>query len=705
MVKLSIREIKKRDGHVAPFEPGKIRLAIEKAFEAAKAKDGKKVERIAAEVLRVLERRFGGRVPSVENVQDVVENVLMEEKEAEVAKAYILYRKKRAEVREAKKFLGVEDELKVSINAAAVLERRYLLKDDDGRVIESPEQLFRRVARTVASAEKKHNSEADAKKFEEKFFELMSSFKFMPNSPTLMNAGTDIGQLSACFVLPVEDSIKSIFSSAMHSAMIQQSGGGIGYSFSKLRPKGDVVKSTHGAASGPVSFMRVFDTATDVIKQGGKRRGANMAILRVDHPDVMDFITAKYREKSFENFNLSVAATDEFMHAVEKNDDYELVNPRTGKAVKRMPAADVFELITAMAWEVGDPGMVFIDEINRHNPTPQIGQIESTNPCGEQPLLQFESCNLGSINVEKFVKKGEMQWDELAETVLACTRFLDDVIDANNFPIPETEAITKANRKIGLGVMGFADLLVALRISYQSKEALEFGEKLAAFIQKNAHAASKQLATERGVFPNFEGSSWQKRGEHLRNATTTTIAPTGTISIIADCSSGIEPLFAVSFVRNVMEGTKLLETNRQFEAIARERGFYSRELMHRIAKTGSVQWLREVPSDVKELFVTAFDVPVEQHVKMQAAFQKHVDNAVSKTINMPNNASIEDVRKAYLLAYKLKCKGITVYRYGSKGEQVLYLGSTKHSEETEEPNYAAADSDYSGGCPSPQCNY
>ncbi|MBI5159333.1 adenosylcobalamin-dependent ribonucleoside-diphosphate reductase [Candidatus Micrarchaeota archaeon] len=702
MVKTSIREIRKRDGRVAPFEPEKIGTAVGKAFEAARVKDARKVEKIVAEVLRVLEKRFGGSVPSVENVQDVVENVLMEAKEAKAAKAYILYRRKRNEVREAKKFLGVEDELKVSINAAAVLERRYLLKDDEGRVVESPQELFERVARTVAGAEKKHDAHADVKKIEEKFFKLMSSFKFLPNSPTLMNAGTNIGQLSACFVLPVEDSIKSIFSAVMNSAEIQQSGGGVGFSFSRLRPKGDVVKSTHGAASGPVSFMKVFDVSTDVVKQGGKRRGANMAVLRVDHSDVLDFVTAKYKEKGFENFNLSVAVTDEFMRAAERGAEYALVNPRTGKPMKTMRANDVLDLIAAMAWEVGDPGVIFIDEVNKHNPTPGLGEIESTNPCGEQPLLPFESCNLGSIDVGKFAGKGKVEWEELREAISTAVRFLDDVIDVNKFPLAETEKITKANRKIGLGVMGFADLLVSLGISYNSKQALEFAEKLASFVQKNAREASKQLAEERGVFPNFEQSAWKVKGERVRNATITTIAPTGSISIIADCSSGIEPLFAVSFVRSVMEGTKLLETNRQFEQIAKERGFYSRALMHKIAKTGSVQNLKEVPADVKELFVTALDVPVEQHVKMQAAFQKHVDNAVSKTVNMPHDATIEDVRKAFLLAFKLKCKGITVYRYGSKGEQVLSLGDGKQEEEL---NYAAADSDYSGGCPTPACNY
>ncbi|MEM2955617.1 MAG: vitamin B12-dependent ribonucleotide reductase, partial [Nitrososphaerales archaeon] len=622
---------------------------------------------------------------------------------ADVAKAYILYRRKRTEIREAKKFFGVADELKLSVNAVSVLERRYLQKNEEGKVIETPRQMFERVAKTIAAADLLYNKATDVESVEEEFLRLMTSLEFIPNSPTLMNAGTRIGQLSACFVLPVGDSMQSIFDTLKYAALIHQTGGGTGFSFSRLRPKGDVVGSTKGIASGPVSFMRIYDTATDVIKQGGRRRGANMGILRVDHPDIIEFITAKSKEGFLTNFNISVALTDSFMKALEKDDEYELINPRTKMPVNKLKASNVFNLMATMAWATGDPGAIFIDRINEFNPTPQIGEIESTNPCGEQPLLPYESCNLGSINLSNMVKD-DILWDKLRYTIRASVHFLDNVIDVNKFPLPQTESITKANRKIGLGVMGFADMLIQLGIPYDSKEALTMAEKLMSFISKEAIQKSVELADERGSFPNFDGSLWQKRGyKAIRNSTVTTIAPTGTISIIAGCSSGIEPIFAVSFVRNVLEGTKLLEVNPIFEEIAKKRGFYSADLMMEIAKKGSVQEIDGVPEDVKRLFVTALDIEPEWHVRMQASFQKYTDNAVSKTINLPHDASVEDVRDAYLLAYKLGCKGITVYRYGSKREQVLYLGSVLGVEKGETLEYVSADPEYSGGCPTPYC--
>jgi ribonucleoside-diphosphate reductase alpha chain len=501
----------------------------------------------------------------------------------------------------------------------------------------------------------------------------------------------------------VEDSIEGIFTTLKHMALIHQSGGGTGFSFSKLRPAGDIVGSTKGVASGPVSFMTIYDAATNVIKQGGRRRGANMAILDVSHPDILKFIEAKSREGVLTNFNISVAVTDQFMDAVEKDGKVDLINPRSGKAEAKLRARHVFDLIVSNAWRTGDPGLIFIDEINRHNPTPQVGEIRSTNPCGEQPLLPFESCNLGSINLAKMVKDREVDWEKLRRIVRTAVHFLDNVIDVNKYPIPAIGEVTRANRKIGLGVMGYADMLIMLGIAYDSEEALVLAEKVMKFISEEATKKSVETGEKRGAFPNFRGSLWEKRGyKTIRNSTVTTVAPTGTISIIGGCSGGIEPIFAVAFVRNVMEGTRLLEIQPTFEEVAKERGFYSRDLLLKVAKTGSIQNMEEVPEDVRRIFVTALDIDPEWHVRMQAAFQKYVDNAVSKTVNLPNDATVEDVKRIYLLAYKLKCKGITVYRYGSRKEQVLSVGS-QLTNQMETENHVSADSEYSGGCPT--CSY
>lgn len=584
-----------------------------------------------------------------------------------------------------------DNEIAFSRNAMKVLEKRYLAKDEQGRVIENPSQMLRRVAKTVAAVDSTYGGNAK----EEEFYGIMSSLEFIPNSPTLMNAGTQLGQLSACFVLPVEDSLVGIFDTLKHMALIHQSGGGTGFSFSHLRPEGDIVRSTHGVASGPVSFMSIYDAATNVIKQGGRRRGANMSLLRVDHPDILEFITCKAKENFLTNFNISVAVTDEFMSVVSSDGEYWTVNPRTGERVKMLKARDVFNLIVTTAWKTGDPGLVFIDEVNRHNPTPLVGKIESTNPCGEVPLLPYESCNLGSINLAKFVRDGKTDWAHLRKTTRTAVHFLDNIIDANKYPLKQTEKMTKGNRKIGLGVMGFAEYLILLGMPYNSEEALKAGEKVMAFVEKEGVEMSRELAEKRGAFPNWKGSIWAEK--KMRNATVTTIAPTGTISILAGCSSGIEPLFAVSFVRNVMEGTGLIEANTVFEKIARERGFYSEALMAEIARTGSVQGRPEVPKDVKKLFTTALEIGPEWHVRMQAVFQKHSHNAVSKTINFPERAPVKDVEKAYLLAHKLKCKGITVYRYGSKNGQVLYINTAPRK------TMQYADAEFAGGCPSPLC--
>jgi len=702
-----VSKIRKRDGRIVNFDPRKITNAIHKALIAVKMKNGELAEKLSREVVAVVEEKFKGKIPTVEDVQDIVERILIKNGYAEVAKAYILYRHQRAELRRRKSLLGVKDDLKLTLNALSVLERRYLRKDDKGKVIETPAQMFRRVAEAVAVPDAIYDRSVNLKEIEKEFYDVMTRLEFLPNSPTLMNAGTEIGQLSACFVLPVPDSIEGIFDALKYMALIHKSGGGTGFSFSNIRPKGDVVRSTKGIASGPVSFMKIFDTATEVIKQGGRRRGANMGILRVDHPDIFEFITVKEKEGVLANFNISVGVTDAFMKALESDDEYDLINPRTGKAVKRVKARDVFDLIVTMAWRTGDPGIVFLDEMNRHNPTPHVGRIESTNPCGEVPLLPYESCNLGSINLSKMVRDGEIDWDKLRRTVRIGIHFLDNVIDANKYPLPEIEKMTKANRKIGLGVMGFAEMLVKLSIPYDSEEGIATAEKVMSFISEEARKKSVELGEERGSFPNFEGSVWDKMGYNaMRNATVTSIAPTGTISIIAGTSSGIEPFFAISYVRNVM-GTQLFEVNPVFEEIAKERGFYSTELLTKIARNGSVQNITEIPSDIRRVFVTALDIAPEWHVRMQAAFQKYTDNAVAKTVNLTSDATLEDVRKVFLLAYRLKCKGITVYRYGSKSEQVLTIGSASRtsSQSLSTERYVQVNDEYSGGCPTGTCPF
>lgn len=538
-----------------------------------------------------------------------------------------------------------ENTVMINGNALRVLEKRYLGKDGDGRVVETPEEMFRRVTENVAEADKFYDPEADCESTARGFYEMMVSFEFLPNSPTLMNAGKELQQLSACFVLPIEDDLKSIYETLKNAALVHQSGGGTGFSFSMLRPSGDIVKSTMGIASGPISFMKVYDASTEQVKQGGTRRGANMGILRVDHPDIMDFVVCKDKEGSVSNFNISVAVTDAFMEALRKDSACKLVNPRTGKTAGEVRAKEVFEMIVEQAWKNGEPGVVFIDRINRHNPTPHIGAIEATNPCGEQPLLPYESCNLGSINLSVMTKDVDVEWGRLRDTVKKAVHFLDNVIDVNRYPMPRIEAMTKGNRKIGLGVMGWADMLLGLRIRYNSSEAVELAEKVMGFIHETALSASVELAKARGTFPNFEGSVWDKNGTRVRNATLTTIAPTGSISIIAGCSSGIEPVFAW-----------------RSESEQADEKFI---------------WEHPLFADVKDLpllpewFVTASQVPVEWHIRHQAAFQKHTDNAVSKTINLPTGASKKDVEKAFLTAYALGCKGITVYRDGSRDKQVF----------------------------------
>lgn len=571
--------------------------------------------------------------------------------------------------------------LKLTENALTVLKKRYLKKDEKGNPSESPEDMFERVASNIAEADKLYDQNASLSQTAEEFYDLIVSFDFMPNSPTLMNAGRELQQLSACFVLPVEDSIDSIFDAVKYTALIHKSGGGTGFSFSRLRPKNDVVKSTKGISSGPVSFMKIFDTATETIIQGGTRRGANMGILNVHHPDIIEFINSKTEQNTLNNFNISVTVTDVFMNAVLSGSDFDIINPRTGNIAGTLNARRVFDLIAERAWRYGDPGLVFIDEINRGNPTPALGQIESTNPCGEQPLLPFEACNLGSINLKNIVIDDEISWPKLKNIVHSSIHFLDNVIDMSEFSLMEIKELVQGNRKIGLGVMGFADMLIKLGIPYDSEDAYSIGGKIIKAIKEESDKASVKLAEKRGVFPNWSRSIYAGNGLKFRNATRTTIAPTGTISIISNCSSGIEPLFAVSFVRNVLNNTELPETNPLFLETATQEGFYSDDLIREIVENGSVKGIKDVPIKYQRLFVTAHDVSPLDHIRMQATFQAYTDNAVSKTVNFSNSATVDDVKKVYLEAYKLKCKGITVYRDGSRDVQVLTTGRTREDSE------------------------
>lgn len=566
----------------------------------------------------------------------------------------------------------------LSENAKTLLARRYLRRDQAGRIAEDADAMFHRVASHVASAER-FTPGGDEHYWRDRFYGMMSSLEFLPNSPTLINAGGERGQLSACFVLPVEDCLEGIFETLKHTALIHQSGGGTGFSFSRLRPAGDIVSSTKGVSSGPLSFMKIYDVATEVVKQGSVRRGANIAVLRVDHPDVEEFIAVKRKTDQLNNFNLSVGVTDVFMEAVEKGEAFALINPRNGQIVRRVAARGLFDLLVSAAWESGEPGILFLDRINEANPTPALGVFESTNPCAEQPLLPYESCNLGSLNLVKMLFKRGCTWDidyaKLENTIHAAVRFLDNVIDVNCFPIEQIRTVTLGNRKIGLGIMGFADMLIYLGVPYNTQAAVETAEKVMAFIDKTATAASEDLAKERGTFPNFARSIYAAKGlPPLRNATVTTIAPTGSISIIAGCSSGIEPLYAVALTRNVMDRTSLVDINPAFLELAGCFGFNTPEVLDQVMREGAACNIAQIPEKLRKCFVTAHEISPEWHIRLQAAFQRHTQNAVSKTINYPHAASVEDIREGFWLAYRHGCKGVTVYRDGSRAEQVLISG-------------------------------
>ena len=617
-----------------------------------------------------------------------------------------------------------KSKINLSKNALLILEQRYLQKNSKGKVIEKPEDLFRRVAKNIALADKKYknknikptkikdfrgpeNPRDFLGKTEEEFYNLMTSLDFLPNSPTLFNAGKKLQQLAACFVLPIEDDIDSIFKTLHHTALIHKTGAGTGFNFSKLRPKGDIIESS-GFTSGPVSFMKIFDAATEQIKLGGVLRGANMGILNVCHSDIEDFITVKSKENVLTNFNVSVAITDKFMDAVKKNKKYNLINPRTKKIIKKESARHIFRLICEQAWLNGDPGVIFIDKVNEFNPTPKLGKIESTDSCGEQPLLPYESCNLGSINLSNFVVNKNIDYERLKETIRSSIHFLDNVIDMCNYPLKETRKIVNKNRKIGLGVMGFADMLVKLGIAYDSEEGIKTAEEVMKFISKEASIASLNLAGERNSFPSWKNSVWSNKSKYykgchmlLRNATRTTIAPTGTISIIADVSSGIEPLFALSYVRKTAEGKTLIYFDKNLKKVLMKNGLYNDEIIEKINREGSIKYIEEIPETsinrkaifdgdqkssifdkIRRVFVVGSDIEPEWHVKMQAAFQKYVDNGISKTVTLPKDATVQDVEKIFVMAYELGCKGICVYRYGSREGQVIYLSSKRDEQIT-----------------------
>lgn len=672
---MPVTKIRKRDGRIVPFDHEKIYTAISKAAEAVGSYEREKTKPIVEKIVEYVNEHFSeSNIPTIEDIQDIVERVLIEKGHVKTAKAYIIYREEQAKIRAKKQELvgGFVDK-RMNINALIILKEKYLLKSKDGTITETPQQMFERVAKAIAKEDKDYKN-PDVKKSEQEFTHVLQSLDFLPNSPCLMNAGTDYPQVIAAYALPIEDSIEGIYSSMKVAAQIHKHGSGTGFNFSTLRAKDDMIESTMGKSSGALSFLKLFDASTAIIKQGGRRRGANMAILRVDHPEILQFITAKEDPTQLTNFNISVGLTNEFMDAVQKNKFYDIVDPRTKKPIRQLPAKEVFDLIARQAWKNGEPGVLFMDTINKRNHL-EIGKLETTSACAEVPLYDNEACPLGSINLGNMIEtkgeKKEIDWERLKKTIHVAVHFLDNLIDANKYPNKEIEKITKENRKIGLGVMGFADLLFQLETPYDSNEAAEVAEKVMRFIKAESRKASIELAETRGVFPNFKQSTFAEKGFKMRNATTTAIAPTGTISIIAGCSSGIEPVFALAYMQRVFETERILQVNKNFEAVARKKQFYTDDLMKKIAQMGSLKWFQEVPNEVKKVFVISYDVGARWHVKIQAAFQKYTDNAVSKSVNLKQDTHKEDIVKIYKTAYGLGCKGITVYRDKSREDQVM----------------------------------
>ncbi len=661
-----ITKIKKRDGSIVSFDSEKIFNAISKAAETVGSYDRETTKPVVAKVINYVEQQFSDKnIPSIENMQDIVERVLIEEGHVKTVKAYIIYREEQAKLRQRKQELvgGFVDK-NISLNALLILKEKYLIKDPTP---ETPTDMFRRVAKAMAAIDKVYNG--NVKEAEEEFFECLNSLDFLPNSPCLMNAGTGMQQVISCFALPIEDSIDGIYDTMKIAAKIHKFGSGTGFNFSTLRPKEDVIASTQGYSSGALSFLQLFDASTSIMKQGGKRRGANMAILKVNHPEILQFITAKEDPSTLTNFNISIAITDIFMDAVQKNKFYDIINPRTKKVIRQLPAKEVFDLIARQSWKNGEPGVLFIDTIKKRNNLSKIPTV--TSACAEVPLEDNEACPLGSINLGQIVANKKINWDKLKKTIHIAVHFLDNMIDANQYVTKEIENNTKANRKIGLGVMGFADMLFQLEISYSSKEAVDIAEKLMRFTKAESRKASIALAEARGTFTNYEQSYFAKKGFKMRNATTTAIAPTGTISIIANCSSGIEPAFALAYMQRVFGNEIILQVNKHFEMKAREKQIYSDELMKKIAEIGSLKWFQEIPADMKKIFVVSHEIEPKWHVKIQAAFQKYTDNAVSKSVNLPEDAHKEDVVRVFKTAYGLGCKGITVYRDKSRQDQIL----------------------------------
>lgn len=688
--------VRRRDGALVPFDNARIRAAVAAAARETGHTDPALPDRVADAVVDHLLRAGAGPVVDVETVQNAVETQLSAAGYEDVARAYIIYRQRRAELRADKELLGVRDELKLPLAAATVLRERYLLRDAEGRPRESTGEMMDRTSSFVAAAEDSYRK-GSARGWADRFSVALRSLEFLPNSPTLMNCGTELGLLSACAVLPLQDSLRSIFTTLAQTAEIHQAGGGTGYSFSHIRPAGDDLGSTGGTATGPMSFLRLYDTAADIVRMGGRRRGACMAVLDASHPDIYEFVGEKARRPgTLAHFNLSVAVTDRFLRAVQSRGTHQLVNPRTGKVVRETPAAELFAAICAAAHASGDPGLLFIDTINRANPVPALGRIEATNPCGEVPLLPYESCNLGSVNLARMVNGGKLDWDKLTTTVELAVRFLDDVIDVNRYPFPELAEAGRRTRKIGLGVMGLAELLATLGIPYDSQRAVRLAGAVAGHLQRAGHAASARLAAERGTFPAFSQSRFAP-DTPLRNAQVTSVAPTGTISLIAGTTAGIEPMFAVVYIRTVI-GRQLLEVNPCFERLARDGGFYREDLITEIARRGGVRGDSRVPLAVQEAFPTALEIDPAWHLRMQAAVQRHVDAAVSKTINLPAEASAEDIGEIYLSAWRQKVKGITVYRYGSCAGQVLTLAGAGQS-------LPRADTAFSGGCVGRVCEF